>query len=192
VIGPGQRPPWLSLSGRRCLDVPQPLEANKLVCEQFALFIAPDKDLEHGAPVDVDELQRTGAASEESTVDKIDRGASRNARVTAEWALSVNVEIAARLAPWRRRRRLEDAVLRMNDERHRPPIDEVGPDVSEARARRRPRCAFRQKIEHDAKRNTVTARRLAVPQAPPGSPRSREPAMPLRGLDLPWESGELF
>jgi hypothetical protein len=88
VIGPSQRPPWLSLSGCRRLGVPQPLEADKLVCEQFALFIAPDKDLEHGAAIDVDELQRARSASKEWTVDKIDRGASRNAQVAAKRTLS--------------------------------------------------------------------------------------------------------
>jgi hypothetical protein len=86
-----------SLSGRRCLGVAQPLEAGKLVCEQFALFIAPNKDLEHSAVIDVDELQRAGSASEEQAVDKIDRGASRNAQVAARRALLVNIEIATRL-----------------------------------------------------------------------------------------------
>src|SRR5580700_653415 len=57
--------------------------SEQLVCNQFALFIAPDKDLEHRAAVDVDELQRTGPASEKRSVDKIDRSASRNAQVAA-------------------------------------------------------------------------------------------------------------
>src|SRR5580704_18078597 len=56
--------PCLWLSGGSRLGVAQSLEPGKLVCEQFALFIAPDKDLEHGAAIEVDELQRTGAASE--------------------------------------------------------------------------------------------------------------------------------
>jgi hypothetical protein len=131
---------WLSLPGLTCLGVAQPLEVGKLVCEQFALFIAPDKDLEHGAAVDVDKLQRAGPASEERPVDKIDRGASRNAEVAAKRALPMNIEIAARLAARRHRRlRFEHTVLRVNDERHRPPIDEVAPDVGQARAGGRPR-----------------------------------------------------
>jgi hypothetical protein len=32
---------------------PRPLEAGKPVCEQFALFVAPDKDLEQGAAVEL-------------------------------------------------------------------------------------------------------------------------------------------
>ena len=41
---------WLSLLGLTCLGVAQPLEVGKLVCEQFALFITPDKDLNMAPP----------------------------------------------------------------------------------------------------------------------------------------------
>ena len=57
TIGGGWDHPCLQLSGGSRLGVAQPLEPGKLVCEQFALFIAPDEDLEHRAAVDVDELQ---------------------------------------------------------------------------------------------------------------------------------------
>jgi hypothetical protein len=51
TIGGGIGPPLLSGGSR--LGVAQPLEPGKLVCEQFALFIAPDKDLEHGAAIEL-------------------------------------------------------------------------------------------------------------------------------------------
>ena len=103
------RPTLASPTGRRLatscsslrvrFGVAQALEAGELIGEQFPLFIAGDKDLEHRAAVDIDELQRAGPAPEEGPVDEIDRRASLDAQVAAERALSVNIEIAARLAP---------------------------------------------------------------------------------------------
>src|SRR3984885_15429657 len=75
---PSERSAFL-LSECSRLGVPQPLEAGELVCEQFALFVAPDKDLEHRPALAIDELQRAGPAAEEGPVDKIDWRDSRNA-----------------------------------------------------------------------------------------------------------------
>src|ERR1700677_2527714 len=120
--------------GNRGLSVTQPLEAGELLGKQLALFVAPDKDLEHRPAVDVDELQRAGPASKEWTVDKIDRGATRNAQMGAQRALPVNIEIATPLAPRRQRSlRFENAVLGMDDERHHPQSTR-SPQISANRA----------------------------------------------------------
>jgi hypothetical protein len=72
-----------------------------LPSEQFALFVAPDKGLEHGAAIEVDELQRAGMAAEERPIDKLCRRASGNAQMSAKRAMTMDVEIAPGLAPWR-------------------------------------------------------------------------------------------
>jgi hypothetical protein len=134
VIGPSQRPP-------------------------LALAVRPQMSRHRAAARSGQAGLRAGPTSEEGAVDKIDRGASRNAQVPAKRALPVNIEIAARLAARRQRRlRFEHTVLSVNDERHRPPIDEVAPDVGESRAGGRPCRRLWQKIEHDAERHAMTAR----------------------------------
>src|SRR5580698_6509239 len=147
------------LSGRSGLSGAKLLKPGKLAWDRLALLVAPDKDLEHGAAIEIDELQRAGPAAEEGTVDKIDRRAACDAQVAAKRTLAVNIEKSARLAPrWQWRLRLKDSVLSMDDEGHRPPIDEITPDLGKSGAGRRTCRAFRQKIEHDTQRHAVATR----------------------------------